>query len=248
MHRQLISHLAHADHPIAAPVSEANLIRLLTRAKLPSGARVLDLGCGEGAWLTRALDLYPEATADGVDISEEGLAAAAEAAARLGLGDRLRLHQTPADAFASAEPYELVLCVGATHAFGTLAETLDAVRRHLRPGGLALIGEGFWEGEPSKELHDLLGTGPDDYADLAGTVARARDAGYATIYAHTSTRDEWDEYEWSWTGTLTRWALDHPGPDGDEAMAAADSHRDMWLNGYRDGLGFVTLLLRRTDQ
>ncbi|NUW45141.1 SAM-dependent methyltransferase [Nonomuraea rhodomycinica] len=248
MHRQLISHLAHADHPIAAPVSEANLDRLLTRAKLPAGARILDLGCGEGAWLLRALELYPDATADGVDIGEEALAAAAESAGRLGLSDRLRLHQVPADAFEAARPYDLVLCVGATHAFGLLAETLDAVRRHLRPGGLALIGEGFWERPPSKELLDLLGSDPDDYADLAGTVARARDAGYATVHAHTSTREEWDDYEWSWTGTLTRWALDHPGPDGDEALAAADQHRALWLDGYRDVLGFVTLLLRPVDR
>ncbi|GAA2264171.1 class I SAM-dependent methyltransferase [Nonomuraea roseoviolacea subsp. roseoviolacea] len=248
MHRQLISHLAHADHPIAAPVSAANLDRLLTRARLPAGARILDLGCGEGAWLLRALELHPDATADGVDIGEEALASAAEAAGRLGLSDRLRPHQVPAESFAAAEPYDLVLCVGATHAFGSFTDTLAAVRRHLRPGGLALIGEGFWERPPSTQLLDLFGSDPDEYADLAGTVARARDAGYATVYAHTSTREEWDEYEWSWTGTLTRWALDHPGPDGDEALAAADEHRDMWLNGYRDVLGFVTLLLRPAER
>ncbi|MFF5209794.1 SAM-dependent methyltransferase [Streptosporangium sp. NPDC000396] len=247
MDRQLISHIAHLDHPIAAPVSETHLERLLTRAKLPAGARILDLGCGEAAWTLRALELYPEATADGVDISRQGLTSAREDADRRGLADRIRLHDISATDFTSAELYDLVLCVGATHAFGGLKPTLDGVRRHLRPGGLALVGEGFWETPPTPEVLARLGAEPDEYADLSGTVTLVESAGYATVYAHTSERAEWDEYEWSWTGTLINWALDHPGPDGDAALAAAHEHRDMWLNGYRDILGFVTLLLRRTD-
>ena len=72
-------------------------------------------------------------------------------------------------------------------------------------------------------------------------------AGFATVYGHTSTLGVRDGYEWSWTGSLTRWALAHPGPDGDAAMKAAREHRGMWLNGYRGVLGFVTLLLQRTS-
>ncbi|AQZ63882.1 3-demethylubiquinone-9 3-methyltransferase [[Actinomadura] parvosata subsp. kistnae] len=245
MERQLISHLAHADHPIAAPVSEESLERLLVRAKPPARARILDLGCGSAAWLVRALSLYPDATADGVDISDTGFAEAVEEAGRRGVADRLRLHHGPAADFAADEPYDLVLCVGATHAFGGFAPALDAVRGHLRPAGLALVGEGFWERPPTPELLALLDAEPGEYADLAGTAERAEGAGYATVHAHTSTLGEWDEYEWSWTGSLTRWALDHPGPDGEAALSAAREHRDMWLKGYRGVLGFVTLLLRR---
>ncbi|MCF6470367.1 class I SAM-dependent methyltransferase [Nonomuraea sp. MG754425] len=247
MERDLISLHAHADHPISAPITEDGLDRLLQRAKLPARARVLDLGCGEAVWLTRALARYPDATADGVDISKAALDVAAERAGRLGLSDRLRLHHAPAAGFTAAEPYDLVLCVGATHAFGGLGPTLGAVREHLRPSsGLALVGEGFWERTPSPELLTRLGAEPGEYADLAETVARVESAGYATVHAHTSTLAEWDEYEWSWTGSLTRWALDHPGPDGDAALAAAREHRDLWLTGYRGVLGFVTLLLRGT--
>jgi SAM-dependent methyltransferase len=246
MERHLISHHAHADHPIAAPISEDNLERLLARAKLPARARILDLGCGEAPWLVRALSLYPDATADGVDLSDAGFAGAVEEAERRGVSDRLRLHRAPATEFTAEEPYDLVLCVGATHAFGGLAPTLDAVRDHLRPSsGLALVGEGFWERPPSPEQLARFGAEPDEYADLAGTVARVEGAGFATVHGHTSTLDEWDEYEWSWTGTLTRWALDHPGPDGEVALAAAREHRDLWLGGYRGVLGFVTLLLHQ---
>ncbi|GAA2813788.1 SAM-dependent methyltransferase [Nonomuraea dietziae] len=239
MDRQLISHFAHADHQIAAPVSEAHLDRLLRRARLPEGARVLDLGCGEGFWLVRLLEMYGDATGDGVDISQTALDAARAAATAKGVADRLGLHLVSATGFSPAEPYDLVLCVGSTHAFDGLTPTLEQIRKFLKPGGLALVGEGFYEKEPSEELRAEIG----DYEDLARTVARAEASGFRTVYAHTSELGEWDEYEWSWTGSLLRWALANPGPDGEQARAAALEHREMWLNGYRGVLGFVTLLL-----
>ncbi|MEU7838585.1 MULTISPECIES: class I SAM-dependent methyltransferase [unclassified Nonomuraea] len=241
MERQLISHIAHADHPIASPISEANLTRLLRRAKLPSGARILDLGCGSGVWSVRLLELYGDATADGVDLSDAGFADARRMAAEAGVADRLTLHHGSATDFAAAEPYDLVLCVGATHAFGGLTPSMEAIGGLLAPGGLALVGEGFWERPPGGEIEAEIG----EYADLPGTVAQAESAGFHTVYAHVSERGEWYDYEWSWTGTLIDWALRHPGDDGDAAMAAALEHRKMWLDGYRDLLGFVTLLLRR---
>ncbi|MEV4103070.1 class I SAM-dependent methyltransferase [Nonomuraea sp. NPDC049649] len=245
MDRQQISHLAHRDHPIAAPVSGAHVTRLLRRARLPEGARILDLGCGEAAWTLRALALYEDATADGVDISAEALRAAEEHADRQGLWERIRLHEKPAADFPVAETYDLVLCVGATHAFGGLRATAEHVRRYLKPNGLALIGEGFWEREPTPDALTRLGASPSDFFDLPGTVALAESCGFDTVYAYTSDLSEWDDYEWSWTGTLLRWANEHPGPDADTVRAAAREHRDMWLHGYRGVLGFVTLLLQR---
>jgi SAM-dependent methyltransferase len=246
MDRQTISAIAHLDHPVAAPVSEPHLERLLSLSRLETGARILDLGCAEASWTLRALELFPGTRADGVDISSQALDTAARNAESRGLADRIRLHEKPATEFPVAEPYDLVLCVGATHAFGGLSATMEEVRRFLRPGGLALIGEGFWETPPTPPLLHRLGATLDDYADLPGTVTRMEDAGFRVVYGHTSELAEWDEYEWSWTGSLTRWALDHPGPDGDAALAAALDHRDMWLNGYRGVLGFVTFLLRLT--
>lgn len=241
MERDLISHIAHADHPIAAPISEENLARLLRRTKLPAGARVLDLGCGTAFWSVRALELYGDAVADGVDLSAHALESAGQLAEERGVADRLRLHLSPAADFTSGEPYDLVMCVGSTHAYGGLTQTLEAVAGFLEPGGLVLVGEGFWEVAPDPELEKEIG----DYPDLAGIVAQAESHGYDTVYAHVSERGEWYDYEWSWTGTLLDWARRHPGADGDQARAAALEHREMWLRGYRDKLGFVTMLLSR---
>ncbi|MDH2426841.1 class I SAM-dependent methyltransferase [Sphaerisporangium sp. TRM90804] len=246
MERRLISHLAHRDHPIAAPVSGAHVTRLLRRARLPEAARILDLGCGRAAWTLRALAMYEDATADGVDISADALKTAEGYAEMQGVWERIRLHERPAADFPVVEHYDLVVCVGATHAFGGLAATVAHVRRHLRPNGLALIGGGFWEREPTPEALTRLNVEPSELLDLPGTVAAAESAGFDTVYASTSDLAEWDEYEWSWTGTLLRWANENPGPDAAAARAAALEHRDTWLHGYRGILGFVTLLLQRT--
>ncbi|MEV7509709.1 class I SAM-dependent methyltransferase [Streptomyces sp. NPDC091201] len=243
MNRELISHLAHAHHPVAAPLSDTAVARLLDRA-LPRGTeRVLDLGCGPGEWLLRALRDRPGTRGVGVDVSATALDRAASTARALGLSDRLTLHRQPAADHTAPHPYDLVLSIGATHAFGGLLPTLDALRAHLTPGGHVLLGEGYWEHPPTPGDLDTIGP----LADLSTTVDQVTAAGWTPVYGHLSTREERDDYEWSWTGSLAAWALDHPDhPDSAEALATATAHRAEWLGGYRATWGFATLLLRRT--
>ncbi|WP_327281621.1 MULTISPECIES: class I SAM-dependent methyltransferase [unclassified Streptomyces] len=243
MHREEISKIAHTEHPIKAPLDDDSVRRLLDRG-LPRGdERVLDLGCGGGEWLLRALTTRPRVHAEGVDISEEALAQAGLAARDLGVEQRLTLHQTQAADFTPAHPFDLVLSVGATHAFGGLLPTLAAAREHLAPGGRVVIGEGFWEHPPSPEAAEMLG----DYSDLATTVDRVVADGWTPVDGHVSTRRELDDYEWSCWGSLASWALDRPAdPDSPYVLKTATTRRSEWLHTYRDTFGFVSLVLRRT--
>lgn len=203
---------------------------------------MLDLGCGGGEWLLRALAAHPHLKAEGVDISEAALAHAREAARGLGVEERLALHHEDATAFVAPHRFDLVISVGAAHAFGGLLGTLAAARKHLAPGGRVLVGDGFWMQEPSPEAVEMLG----EFTDLRATVDRVVADGWTPVHGHVSTRDELDDYEWSWTGSLASWALDNPAdPDSAEALAASTVHRDEWLGVYRDAFGFVCLTLRR---
>ncbi|MGC2999333.1 SAM-dependent methyltransferase [Streptomyces sp. G35A] len=240
MNREQISGLAHADHPIAAPVDDDSVRRLLAHGVPHEHARVLDLGCGGAEWLLRALATYPHLRAEGVDISEAALGHARRTARTRGLEERLVLHRADAADFTSPHAFDLVLSVGATHAFGGLPGTLAAARRHLAPGGRVLAGDGFWAHEPSPEAVDLLG----DLTDLPTTVDRVVADGWTPVHGHVSTRQELDAYEWAWTGSLAAWALDHPDdPGAAGALKTAGTHRDQWLRGYRDAFGFVCLVL-----
>ncbi|MGJ3559210.1 SAM-dependent methyltransferase [Streptomyces sp. INA 01156] len=243
MDREQISRHAHADHPIAAPLDDDSVRRLLERGLSRGDECVLDLGCGGGEWLLRPLTTHPQLRAEGVDISKSSLAHARQAARQLGVEDRLVLHHQDAAHFTASHAFDLVLCVGATHAFDGLLPTLAAARKHLAPGGRVLVGDGFWDREPSPEAVELFG----DLADLPTTLDRVVADGWTPVHGHISTRRELDDYEWAWTGSLASWALDHPtDPDSAQALEAATTHRGQWLRVYRDVLGFVCLVLRPT--
>ncbi|PPF53881.1 SAM-dependent methyltransferase [Clavibacter michiganensis] len=245
MDRNRISDLAHAEHPIASPLGDDTVERLLATA-VDGRSSVLDLGCGDGTWLLRALRRDPALTAVGVDHSDEGFARVRAQAEREGLSPRLRLIRADARTWVSPDSFDLVLSVGASHAFGGLEPTLAAMAGHLRPGGRALVGECFWEQPPTRSVLELLGAREDDYGDLAATVELVAAAGWLPITGHVSTLREWDDYEWSWTGALARWALEHPDdPDRAQVLSASVEHRRVWLEGYRGTLGFLTMLLGR---
>jgi SAM-dependent methyltransferase len=243
--RAFASAIAHRWHPVAAPVSDANLQRLL--ARLGPVDRVLDLGCGFGEWLLAALEATSGATGVGVDTSGPALVEARERAQRRGLADRVSFEEADAASYDGAG-FDAVLCVGATHAFGGLAGALHAVREHLRPGGRVLLGEGFWDGEPTPQAMSALGAAPGELPFLGELIEAARGVGWEPGYGHISSAEEWDDYEWSWTGSLTAWALSEAGEtDRASALSIACTHREEWLAGYRGQLGFVTLVLHDTQ-
>jgi len=240
--RTVISAIAHTDHPVAAPVCVDEVRRLVGHLDPPRGGNVVDLGCGWGIWLLELLAARPDLTGVGVDVSlPDGLPERAEG---FGVADRVTWVQADASDW-DGGAFDAVLCVGASHAFGGLSQTLDGVRRVLRPGGRVLLGDATWESDPSPAALEALGASPDDFLTLGGLVDRARAAGFEPTRGHVSTLAEWDDYEWSWTGSLATWALE-PGrdpADAAEALTAARTHRDQWLKGYRGVLGFVTLVL-----
>jgi len=240
MERHELSRIAHRHHRVAAPVDHDQLRLLLARLSPPSPGTAVDLGCGDGEWLLDLLRLHPGVTGVGVDLHLPTTPPTAEPDVVA------RVSWEEADAATwEGGPYDVVLCVGASHAFGGLAGTLHACRALMRPGGQLVLGDGFWEAPPSPRALEVLEATPDELPDLVGLVATALEHGFEPGYAHVSTAAEWDDYEWSWTGSLAEWALrEAQDPnDREQALSAARQHRTEWLDGYRGELGFATLVL-----
>jgi release factor glutamine methyltransferase len=95
---------------VPRPDSEALIASAIEHFDGSEGPRrILDLGTGPGTLLLAALDIWPNASGVGVDVSRQALAYAAANARRLGLEPRTKL-QLGNWAAGIAETFDLILC------------------------------------------------------------------------------------------------------------------------------------------
>ena len=147
---------------VPRPDSEVLIASAIEHFEGTCPARVLDLGTGPGTLLLAALDIWPEATGLGIDVSRQALSYASANARRLGFEQRVKLLQGDW-AKGLVETFDLILCnppyvpEGAEVGVGVREfepdealfageEGLDAYRelapqlaRLLNPGGLAAV-------------------------------------------------------------------------------------------------------------
>ena len=133
-----LSHIAHSTHTLYNPLGEEKLDRVLGLVPLVSDSRVVDFGAGRCEALIRLVERY-NCTALAVEIDQTFIDLAhREATARIP-GKALRIVRQEATGFLDANPacnFDLALCIGATHAFGTYRDTLERLKACVRPGGL----------------------------------------------------------------------------------------------------------------
>ena len=153
--------------------------------------RILDLGTGPGTLLLAALDMWPEATGLGVDVSRRAMSYAAANARRLGFEGRLKFREGNW-AEGINEKFDLILCnppyvpegaeVGAgvrefepDEALFAGSEGLDAYHalapqlpRLLQQGGLAAVEIGHDQAAPVTRLLKRGGLQPKVAKDFGG--------------------------------------------------------------------------------
>jgi hypothetical protein len=158
------------------------------------------------------------------------------------------LHEANLDTF-GLEPaaFDLAVCTGAVPP-GGYRDLLGRLAAAVRPGGLVLVGEGFWQREPDPAWLAAFGAAREDYTDHAGNVAAAVGAGLVPLYAQVSSDADWDHYEWRYVLSVERYAAEHPDdPDVPAMLARVRAHRDLYLRGGRGTLGYALYLFRRDD-
>lgn len=228
------------------PLSEEHAVLLLQRLDIHGGARVLDLGCGWGELLLRAVAAGCAAgtggtTGVGVDTDDAALARGRTLAA----GRSLDKHVTfvKGEAAAWQEPADRVLCIGAAHAFGGTAGALKALADFVRPGGRLLFGDGYWERPPTSEAAEIFG---DETMPLADLIEHARGLGWRVLHFSTADQREWDDFEASWRAGRQEWLLDHPeDPRAAEVREELDARLREYVSTYRGILGLAYFVLGR---
>ena len=240
--------LAHAGRALLGPVSDASVDAMLASVPPSRDARVLDVGCGKGELLVRALERLG-GTGVGIDpnptFAED---ARARAERRLGTG-RVRIEPRAFDAAAhGGERYSLVICTGALHAFGDWTATLRGVAALVLAGGYALLGPTYWKRPPADGYLAHLGTRTDEMHTLPQTLAIAVACGWRQVNVHESTLDEWDDYEGAYATRMREWCAAHPG---DPDAASFRDRIERWADAYRrwgrDTLGFALTLFQQRE-
>jgi len=225
------------------PLSSDKADRLISLLNTPASATVLDVGCGDGELLIRVVEAS-NATGLGIDNSASCVANAREnAAGRIPEGlCEFRESDIRSEEFEDAT-FDLAICVGATHAFGTgdnaYPNAIQTLSRLVRPGGLILIGEGYWKQSPAPAYVDLIGQPVGVYHSHEENISYAESEGLVTLYATVSNDDEWDHFEWSHQMRVERQAALNPS---DRELAKKLKRRRQWLDGYlrwgRTTMGF----------
>jgi SAM-dependent methyltransferase len=222
------SAIAHTGLDICNPLSGSALSAAVAALGPLDGARVLDVGCGKGDLLARLLSAGASVAA-GVDLSSAHLAVARER-----LGTRAVLVEADASSYDFGPPYDVVCCVGSSHALGSW----DRLRALARPSGRLLVGEGFWRRTPDPAYLAALGATEDELLPLEGLRALLR-PDWETV----ASAEDWERYESAWAGNLRRYAGAHPeDPEAPALRALGDAGWDRYACWGRDTLGFALMV------
>lgn len=236
MDRDAISAITHGDVPFANPLSEADVEEAIGLLAVPAGGTALDVGCGNGEILAR-LKRRHRVTTMGIEPSPRWAAIAHE---RVDVVHKATL----ADVAPMQGAWDVVVCIASSHAFGTWRDALTGLRQLARPGGRALVGEGYWRRAPTTAyLQALGGASQDELPDHDVLLAGARAAGWEVEDERVASDADWTRYEETLVANGERHLAEH-GDDPDlrawvEAARARWNHPD-----GRDTLGFALLTLR----
>lgn len=248
--RALYSFLAHAECDICNPIGDAKTdeaIRLLVElANLTAAASVLDVGAGKGEWVLRVAQRFG-VRATAIEPATLFAEEIRNRAITRDVQSLIDVRECNADAFVQNQParFDVVLCIGSLHAFGTLADTLRATKALARPGGCVLIGAGYWRQPPAPEYLASFGGSADEMGTHASNVEAMLNEGLVPLWSCTASEDEFEDYEWRYSRGIERYVETNPHDENAAAMLdRSRSWRRAFLTWGKATMGFGLYLAR----
>jgi SAM-dependent methyltransferase len=113
-----------------------------TESKLKAGAKVADVGCGLGTSTILMAQAYPKSTFVGFDYHDGSIKMAREAAAKAGVGDRVKFEVAKAKDY-PGKGFEFVAFFDCLHDMGDPEGAAKHVKESMAPDGTWMIVEPF---------------------------------------------------------------------------------------------------------
>ena len=243
MDRNRFSAIAHRTHTFCSPISDATFERLLGQLELKRDARVADFGCGDAHMLMRVCMKF-RCAGTGFERNPHFVKLAREAIEEHAPAGRIEVMES--DAAGERGRFDFAMCCGARPFGATARENLAGLKERVLPGGLLLLGEGYWKRSPAPEFLEALGGAAEgDMTSHAGYVALGEALGLVPLWASTASDAEWDDYEWRYGRGIEDFVADTPSdPDAKEMLTRIRAWRKSYLTMGRDTLGFGLYLFR----
>jgi ubiquinone/menaquinone biosynthesis C-methylase UbiE len=126
------------------------LTQVLETVKVPDGGRLLDVGCGTGAFLA-SFAARGGSAISGVDLSPEMIRLASN---RLNTGAELRVGDSENLPWPDGT-FDTVTCSSSFHHYPQPRKALAEMRRVLKPGGQLVLAD-FWLPAPLRQLANVF--------------------------------------------------------------------------------------------
>ncbi len=226
--------------PFNSPVSEARAESLLALLNVGPKDRAIDVGCGRGAML-QMLARNSGCAGLGVDLKEEEINVARRSL--LEFYDRLAWRVSSIAELTVGDPFDAVICVGSSSAFGNgrsaFRSALEGTRRFSRLGARVLLGDAIWKQEPATPYLNATGIRADELSTHDDNLSCINDEGHKLICAEVSSQEEFDRFE---RGFLSRAEDNARGKPHDSDAQSKLTKRRQWYQAYeqwgRDTMGF----------
>lgn len=223
-----------------AALSERRAAQLINGLGIPQQARILDLGCGWGELLLRALSGVPDAIGVGVDRDTAAIARARAAARDRDLTGRAIFVCTDLLTY-GGPPVDVVLAVGIGHTTPSPRDTLALVNERLVPGGSALYADGYWKRRPTPV--DRAASGHvRELGSLHDLTADAVVAGFDVLVVSDADDDELQSFSWATRNGLLQRSSER---DSDYERAVIGDQERLCRDVLLSLEGFAYLVLRK---
>jgi len=206
-------------------------------------SRIIDFGCGYG----EVLALWAERfgiSGVGIDIRDHACDRARDKMGKRGIAERIEIVCTDAREYSfEKSSFDVALCIGATFIWGGYRQTIQEIKKAIRPAGKLVIGEVYWlkEGVPQDYLKS---SAPPDTKYEHELLQISHQEGFDLEYVVRASHDDWDRYSaGNWHG-LVRWIEENPDhPERQEVIYHLHKIQGEYLRYEREYLGWAMYVL-----